>query len=63
MKTMNHTEYIKRTRHMSDHELRYVITDCTEAMAALPDNPNNGYYQDEIHYCAMELHRRATRKK
>ena len=22
------------------------------------DNPNNGYYQDEIHYCAMEIYSR-----
>jgi hypothetical protein len=62
MKQMNHTDYIKKTRTMDEAQLRYVIQDATEAMQALPNNPNNGYYQDEIHYCAMELHRRSQKK-
>jgi hypothetical protein len=58
MKTINHTDYPKRLKSLDSHALRYIIKDCKEAMASLPDNPNNGYYQDEIHYCVMELYRR-----
>jgi len=57
---INHSEYIKKTKKMSEHSLRYVIQDCQAAIKAYPENPKCGYYMDEIHYCAMELR---TRKK
>jgi len=60
-KIMDHAAYAKRVRKMSDDSLRHVIADCQEAMAANPDNPNNGYYADEVSYCSSELHRRAPR--
>ncbi len=55
---MDHAEYQKRVKKMDDSALRHVIQDCKDAIKAYPDNPNCGYYQDEIHYCSMELARR-----
>jgi hypothetical protein len=43
---------------MSDAELLFTIADCQQTLAAWPDSPNAGYYQDEIHYAAAELARR-----
>ena len=62
MKTMNHTEYQKKVRKMDEASLRFVIKDCREALAALPESPNAGYYADEICYCGMELNRRRNKK-
>ena len=59
LKTMNHSEYQKECKGKSETQLRYIIQDCKNAIAAYPENPNAGYYADEIHYCAMELARRA----
>lgn len=58
---MNHTEYPKRLKSLDIQSLKYIIQDCREAMNSLPNNPNNGYYQDEIHYCVMEISRRNKR--
>ena len=60
MKQMNHIEYPKRLRTKTDAELRFIIQDAKEAMAAMPDNPNNEYYADEVCYCANELKRRGN---
>lgn len=57
---MNHTEYMKKVKKLSIESLKFIIQDCKEAIAALPNNPKNGYYADEIHYCNMEL---VSRKK
>ena len=57
-KVMNHGEYQKSLRTKSDAALRFIMRDAREAMDAMPDNPNNGYYADEISYCASELFRR-----
>jgi hypothetical protein len=38
------------------------MKDCREAIAAMPDGENAGYYMDEIHYCAMELRRREKKQ-
>ena len=56
---INHAEYQKKIRKISDEALRFTIEDCQEALRIFPDNPKAGYYQDEIHYCLMELNRRA----
>lgn len=61
MTQINHSEYIKKTRKMTEAELRYIIKDCQEALRAMPENPKAGYYADEINYCVMELHRRAKK--
>ena len=58
MKRMDHVEYPKKLRAMKESQIRFIITDCKAALAALPDNPNAGYYLDEINYCSDELARR-----
>jgi len=62
MKTINHTEYPKRLRVLSNESLEYIIKDCKEALNSMPNNPNNGYYQDEINYCVNEIAQRKTAK-
>ena len=57
-KKMDHMEYPKRLRDLSISALRFTIADAQAAMRALPDNPNNSYYADEVCYCANELNRR-----
>ena len=59
IKHMNHNAYIDKTKKMEFTPLKYVIGDCHKAIKAFPENPNCGYYWDEIHYCSMELARRA----
>lgn len=59
LKTMNHTEYPKSLRHLTDAELRHRIKDCKEVIRLQADfNPNIDYYYDESIYCQMELTRR-----
>lgn len=58
-KIMDHTAYPRLCRRRSDAELLFVIADARAAHDAHPDNPNAGYYLDEISYCAAELDRRA----
>lgn len=60
---MNHSEYMRKVKTLSIESLNYIIKDCKEAIAALPNNPKNGYYMDEIHYCAMELVARKNKGK
>jgi hypothetical protein len=55
---INHSEYMKKVKTMSEDQLRYTIKDCKEALTALPDSQKAGYYADEIHYCSQELRRR-----
>lgn len=57
-KIMNHNKYMKKVKGMTESELRFVLKDAGEAVAANPTNPNNEYYLDEINYCQGELHRR-----
>lgn len=59
---IDHTNYPKRLKGLDSEALRFIIKDCREAINALPDNPKNGYYADEINYCVMELHRRKISK-
>lgn len=57
-KKMDHAAYQKRLKTKSDAELRFIIKDANEALKAMPDGENAGYYADEIHYASMELQRR-----
>jgi hypothetical protein len=59
-KKMNHLDYMAKLRYKSIDELTYIIGDASAAIAAYPDSPNAGYYQDEVHYAYMELRRRTT---
>jgi hypothetical protein len=55
IKVMDHASYQKNLKKKSVEELRYIIKDASGAMLAMPDNPNNGYYADEVNYAAMEI--------
>jgi hypothetical protein len=55
---IDHAEYQQKCKLMTNEQLRFTIYDARAAIKAMPDNPKAGYYQDEIHYCAMELKRR-----
>lgn len=57
-KKMDHTQYPKYLKRKDVAALLFIIRDAREAITANPDNPNNGYYADEIHYAAAELRRR-----
>ena len=61
-KTMDHGAYPKALRKKSEAELRYIIKDAGEAVKALPDGVNAGYYADEVLYAATELRRREGAK-
>jgi len=58
MNQINHSDYQKKVKTLSIESLRFIIRDCQEAINLMPNNLKNGYYQDEIHYCVMELNKR-----
>lgn len=55
---MNHAEYQKNLKNKTVAELMFIMNDASAAIKANPDNPNNGYYADEISYAGMELKKR-----
>jgi hypothetical protein len=57
-KFMDHAAYAKKVKKMTYSELLFTIKDCREVLKAWPDQPNYGYYADEICYCADEIRRR-----
>lgn len=57
-KVMNHGEYQKKLKKLPYDSLLFIIKDAGEAIKALPENPNNSYYADEICYAGMELAKR-----
>jgi len=61
-KIMDHTAYQNKLKKYSDEQITHVIRDAREAISAMPDGENAGYYSDEIHYCVMELNKRRDRK-
>ena len=60
-KYMDHSAYPESLKSKPESELRHIIQDAQEAIKAMPDNPNAGYYADEINYAAMELNNRKKR--
>lgn len=60
---INHSEYQKKVKKMDIAQLQFIIKDCREAIAAMPNGHKAGYYQDEIHYCNDEIYRRNKAKK
>jgi len=58
IKTMNHAEYQARLSGLPNAALRFIIKDAQEALEAMPDGLNAGYYADEINYAGMELKNR-----
>jgi hypothetical protein len=61
MKTMNHAEYQKGLKSKSVPELLFLCQDANEAMGAMPNGENAGYYADEVNYSAMELRNRESK--
>ena len=59
-KKMDHASYQARLRTLSVASLYYIKDDASNAMESYPDNPNNGYYADEVNYALMELRRRGV---
>jgi len=60
IKKMNHADYQERVKKLSYEELKYTVADARAAIEAYPENPNAGYYMDEIHYCLAEIRRRTN---
>ena len=58
IETIDHAAYQRKVRKLSEESLRFIIKDAGEALRANPEGHKAGYYQDEIHYCLMELRRR-----
>jgi hypothetical protein len=58
---INHAAYQRKVKNLPTAALYFIIKDCKEAIAAMPENPKNDYYTDEIHYCNMELNKRQNR--
>lgn len=62
LKTMNHSDYQKSLKKKSIEQLLFIAKDAGEALNTNPNNPNNGYYADEIHYTVAELKRKGYYK-
>lgn len=56
-KVMDHAQYQLGLRTKTVEELRYIIRDAQEAIAANPSGHNAGYYADEVCYAAAEIRR------
>lgn len=59
-KHIDHVGYPAKLKLKTKAELEYIITDAQGALDAYPENPNAGYYADEINYAQNEL---ASRRK
>jgi hypothetical protein len=60
-KQMNWTEYVDRIQRLPSIALRFICKDAQEAIDAMPDGVNVGYYSDEILLCSAELKKRARK--
>jgi hypothetical protein len=58
-KRMQFAAYEERISGLPSVCLRFICKDAQEAIDAMPDGPNAGYYADEIHICQSELRKRA----
>jgi len=61
-KKMQFAQYEEKVHGLPSVALRFIIKDAKEALQAMPDTPNAGYYQDEILICSQELTRRMKNK-
>ena len=61
---MNHAEYQKSLKTKTFAELQFIMRDCNETIQTWAKSgerhPNEGYYQDEISYCGMEMKKRQS---
>ena len=60
-KVMQWAVYTERIEKLPSVALRFICKDAQEAVDAMPDGINAGYYADEIHICASELRNRAKK--
>ena len=60
-KTMQWAMYTERIEKLPSVALRFIMIDAQEAIDAMPDGINAGYYADEIHISASELRKRARK--
>lgn len=60
---MKFAQYEEQILGLPSIALRFIISDATEAIAAMPLGPNAGYYSDEIMVCSQELTRRMKPNK
>lgn len=61
-KVMQWATYTTRIEKLPSIALRHIIKDAKEAIQAMPKGVNAGYYTDEMHICAGELHKRMTKR-
>ena len=59
-KRMDHTKYPKGLKSKTIDELLFIRKDAAESIRVNPENPNNGYYQDEVIYASAELRSRGV---
>ena len=52
---MDHNAYPESLMTKTWAELQWIAKDAQTFLKVFPDNPNAGYYQDEINYCANEI--------
>lgn len=57
-KSIDHRDYPRRCRRLSEAELLYTIADARESLAAWPDSPNADDATWTKYYAAAELERR-----
>lgn len=60
-KVMQWAIYTERIEKLPSVALRFTCKDAQEAIDAMPDGINAGYYADEIHICQAELRNRAKK--
>lgn len=58
-KVMQWAVYTERIEKLPSVALRFICNDAQEAINAMPDGINAGYYGDEILICSDELHKRS----
>jgi len=61
IKQMNHGAYKSAMKSKTIAQLRYIARDAYDAMVAMPNNPNAGYYADEVNYATAELAARGVK--
>ena len=54
-KLMQHADYMASVKRRTTPQLEYQLQDAREALEAMPEGVNAGYYADEVCYIGMEL--------
>lgn len=58
---IDHKNYPKALKTKTIDQLKFIIKDAKEAIAANPEGRKAGYYADEINYAANELYKRKNK--